>query len=241
MKKRKPNKKASKKKAIKVLRYEDCVEIIDEEIAKKRYKWNLTSLAWIDFEDVSQILRFHIFKKWNLYDQTKSLKPWIRTIIANQIKNLIRNHYTNFIKPCAKCEAAREEVGCAIYKVQSSSCPLYKNWEKNKKAGFSAKMPLPLENYKQEAYHIENNNTVDVERNANILHKKMKEVLKPHEWKIYSYLYIDNLSELDAAKKMGYKTSEKNKSPGYKQIKNTKKKIVKIAKDIVYNNEIDMI
>jgi hypothetical protein len=118
---------------------------------------------------------------------------------------------------------------------------LYKNWEKNKKAGFSAKMPLPLENYKQEAYHIENTNTIDIEKNAKILHKKMEQTLKPHEWKVYSYLYIENLSELEAAKKMGYKTSEKNKSPGYKQIKNIKKKIIKIAKNIVLNNEIDIL
>ena len=131
MSSQKKPKKTSKKK-VKKLRYEDFSEVINEEISKKRYKWNLTALAWMDYEDVSQILRFHIFKKWHLYDQEKSIKPWIRTIIANQIKNLIRNNYTNFIKPCSRCEAAKEETGCEIYGKQDSSCPLYKNWEKNK-------------------------------------------------------------------------------------------------------------
>ena len=238
MKKNQKPKKTAKK--VKGLRFEDCIDVINEEIEKKRFKWNLTSLAWMDFEDVSQILRFHIFKKWHLYNQEKSLKPWIRTIISNQIKNLVRNNYTNFVKPCNKCEASRGDNECEIYEIQCSSCPLYKNWEKNKKAGFSAKMPVPLENYKQEAYYIENNQSIDIERADEKLHNKMQEKLKPHEWKIYSFLYIDNLTELQAAKKMGYKTSENNKSPGYKQIKNVKKKIIKLAKDMLTSDEIDL-
>jgi hypothetical protein len=32
---------------------------------------------------------------------------------------------------------------------------------------------------------------------------------------------------------LGYKTSEKNRSPGYKQIKNIKKSIIEKAKEIV--------
>ena len=239
MKRKKP-KKATTPKRGKKKRYEDYADIINEEISKKRFKWNLTSLAWMDYEDVSQILRFHIFKKWHLYDQSKNIKPWIRTIIANQIKNLVRNNYTNFVKPCGRCEASREENDCEIYGTQCSACPLYKNWEKNKKAGFAAKMPIPLENYKQEAYHIENAPSINIEKSAKILHKKMEKVLKPHEWKIYTFLYIDHLDELRAAKKMGYKTSEKNRSPGYKQIKNVKKKIIHKVKEILENDEIDL-
>ena len=68
----------------------------------------------------------------------------------------------------------------------------------------------------------------------------MEELLKPHEWKVYGFLYIDFLDELQAAKKMGYKTSENNKSPGYKQIKNIKKKIIKKVKQILLNDEIDI-
>lgn len=241
MRQKKPKKKPAKKRVKKkVVRYEDYSDVINEEIAKKRYKWNLTSLAWIDYEDVSQILRIHIFKKWHLYDPEKNIKPWIRTIISNQIKNLVRNNYTNFVKPCNKCEAAKEETKCEIYGKQCSDCPLYKNWEKNKKTGFAAKMPMSLENYKQEVYYIENNETIDIERSAGILHEKMESILKPHEWKIYKLLYIDHLDELTTAKKMGYKTSEANKSPGYKQIKNVKKKIISIVKNLLKNDEVDL-
>ena len=80
----------------KKLKFEDCIESIDSEISKRRGRWNLTALSWMDFDDVAQIIRIHIFKKWHLYDQSKSLAPWINTLISNQIKNLIRNNYGNY-------------------------------------------------------------------------------------------------------------------------------------------------
>ena len=43
-------------------RFEDFIEPIDKEIRKRKSKWNLTALSWMDFDDVSQILRIHIFK-----------------------------------------------------------------------------------------------------------------------------------------------------------------------------------
>ena len=33
--------------------FEECIDIIDQEIKKRRNKWNLTALAWMDFDDVS--------------------------------------------------------------------------------------------------------------------------------------------------------------------------------------------
>ena len=69
--------------------FEECYSIIDEEIKKRRSKWSLTSLSWMDYDDVSQIIRTHIFKKWHLFDHEKPLGPWLNRIITNQIKNLI--------------------------------------------------------------------------------------------------------------------------------------------------------
>ena len=57
---------------------------------------------------------------------------------------------------------------------------------------------------------------------------------------VYNYLYIENLDEEEVAKKMGYKTSEKNRQPGYKQIKNIKKNIVIKVKNLLNNDEIDI-
>ena len=74
----------------KKLIFEECIEIIDAELQKRKNRWNLTSLAWMDYDDVSQIIRIHIHKKWNLYDQSKPLAPWLNRIISNQIKNIIK-------------------------------------------------------------------------------------------------------------------------------------------------------
>ena len=74
----------------------------------------------------------------------------------------------------------------------------------------------------------------------NKLNLKMKETLKPAEWKIYKALYIDNMSEEDAASLMGYKTNEKNRVPGYKQIKNVKKAIIQKVKKVISNGEIEI-
>ena len=40
---------------------------------------------------------------------------------------------------------------------------------------------------------------------------------------------------------MGYSTSEKNRNPGYKQIKQLKKKAVALAKKIINDGEIDIL
>ena len=215
--------------------FEECIDIIDQEIKKRRNKWNLTALAWMDFDDVSQILRFHIFKKWEMYDPSQPLTPWVNRIISNQIKNLIRNNYDNFTRPCLKCAAAEGFGGCSIYVDQDSKCPLFAKWEKTKKRAHDAKLPLALENHTKEVSCM-GGDFFDVEVAAKKLHEKMKTVLKANELQVYELLYIQNLEEDDVAKIMGYKTTEKNRQPGYKQIKNIKKSIlIKVKKEIDRN------
>ena len=238
MTKKKP-KKSSTKRNKKHPKFEDCLPQIDIEIAKRRSKWGLSALAWMDFDDVYQILRIHIYRKWHLYNPEKNLLPWVRTIISNQIKNLIRNNYSNFVKPCNKCAAAQGDDGCEIYKSQCADCPLFRNWERNKKSAFNTKMPVPLENHSQEVHFLSQKRSVDVEKAAKKIHDRMKKTLKRNEWLIYKYLYIEHKSEFEVAKLMGYKTSEKNRSPGYKQIKNVKKRIIQKVKDCLSNDEID--
>ena len=75
--------------------FEDMYEIINQVIKKRRNKWKLKAITWIDFEDIEQVIKLHIYKKWHLYDFSKPLAPWINRIISNQIKNLIRNNYSN--------------------------------------------------------------------------------------------------------------------------------------------------
>lgn len=220
-------------------KFEDKIQEINSEILKRKSKWNLTAIAWMDFADVAQILRFHIYRKWHLYNNTKPLAPWVNRIISNQIKNLIRNNYSNYTRPCLKCAAAEPEDGCGIYGKQCDKCPLYANWVKSKKNAHDTKLTLSLENHAQEVHEIPNDN-FDIEQSVINTHKKMEQVLKPIEWKVYTYLYIENKNEEQVAKLMGYRTSEKNRMAGYKQIKNIKKAIITKVKKHLYNGDIDI-
>jgi len=222
------------------LEFEDCIEEINVEINKRRGKWNLTALTWMDFDDVSQILRIHIYKKWSLYDPSRPLGPWINKVISSQIRNLVRNHYSNYSRPCLRCAASEGDDLCSIYTKQCSNCPLYAQWEKTKKRAFDTKLPLPLEHHIQEVYN-QSEDSIDIERTGANIHKKMASVLKPQQWKIYKALYVDHLDEEEVARLLGYKTNEHNRSPGYKHIQNMKKKIMIRVLKVIRNGEIDIV
>ena len=221
--------------------FEESFDFINQEIRKRSKKWSLTSLNWIDYDDVSQIIRVHIYEKWHLYDGEKPLAPWLNRIISNQIKNLVRNHYGNFARPCLKCEAAEGESSCKIYKTQCDECPLYAKWEKTKRSAYNIKIPLSLEDHEVEVNSIKFNDHADVEIHIKKMHAEMKKILKPNEWIVYEGLYICYLEEDQIAQKLGFTSNEKNRRPGYKQIKNLKKSILKKAKDLLERGDIELI
>ncbi len=219
--------------------FEESLDIINIEISKRRHKWNLTSLAWLDWDDVSQIIRIHIFKKWEQYDTSKPLQPWLNTIISHQIKNLIRNNYSNYARPCLKCDAAEPNDGCRIYNEQCSVCPLYAEWEKRKKRAYDVKMAVSIENHENEIREMPDEH-YDADTKAQEIHIKIKTLLKPLEYKIYKGLFIEHKTEAEVAKDVGYITTEKNRNPGYKQIKNIKREIIKKVKKLIESGEVDI-
>jgi len=227
--------------------YEDKSDEIDLEVRKRRGKWFLDSLAWFDFEDVEQIVKAHIHKKWHQWDQRRSLKPWINKIITNQMKNILRNNYSNFVRPCLNCpfnqSCATKDGGeaslCGFTKtgLQDSSCPLYAKWERTKKSAYGIKMALALENHSHEVHSMEdhNFNIVDAQEKLN---KCMKKALSTKQYIVYDLLFIKHIDEEVVAEKMGYKTSEKGRKAGYKQIKNLKKIFKQKAQDILKTEDI---
>jgi RNA polymerase sigma factor (sigma-70 family) len=221
--------------------FEDNYEMISREIAKRKSKWNLSAINWMDFDDVTQIIKIHIHKKWTQYDETKSpLINWLNRIISNQIKNLLRNNYGNFSRPCLKCPLSQGEDLCSLYGTQSSSCSLFAKWEKSKQPAYQTKLPLPIENHWSEV----NDKTYtyfDVDKASKNLHAHMETVLKPTEWKAYKMLYVDELSDDEVAKEMGFKTNEEKRAPGYKQLQNLKKIILLKVKKSLSNENLDIV
>jgi DNA-directed RNA polymerase specialized sigma24 family protein len=228
-------------------KYEDKADVIDNEIRKRYYKWHLHAIAWFDFDDVAQIIRAHIFKKWDLWDQARPLEPWVNKIISNQLKNILRNNYSNFARPCLNCKynQSQEQRGdqvaalCALTSsgLQSNECDLYAKWEKTKKNAYDIKMPLPLE------FHAYTQNTnpsdhLDISRATSTLHAKMMSYLTPRHYFVYKMLFIDGISEDEVARILGYKSNEKGRKAGYKQIKNLKNQYKNMAKKIIKKEDI---
>jgi len=220
-------------------KFEDKIDIINNELRKRRGKWQLKARADLDFEDVEQIIRFHIYKKWALWDQTKIIEPWLNRIITRQISNLLRNLYGGFSRPCLKCAANQGGELCAIYKTQCAECPLYAKWIKGKKQAHDVKVPLPLETHTQEVESI-SSDFIDYEGAADVIHTRIKVKLTKVQFRVYQMLYIDNLSEDEIARQMGYKKNEdlKRKVIRYKQIENYKKKFVDLARKIIQEEDL---
>jgi RNA polymerase sigma factor (sigma-70 family) len=220
-------------------KYEDLVEEIENLLCRYRAKWQLSAIAWMDYDDVCQIIRLHIFNKLHLWNREKAFGPWCSTLISNQIKNLIRNHYGNFCKPCLRCPyySGGDECGFTASGKQDVSCLDYAKWAKKKQKAYNLKLPLSLD------LNIDGDKgiigEVAYDKNVVILHEKVKEKLNERNKEIYSMLYIDFRPESEIAEKFGFKQDcNKRKTPRYKQISNLKKKFYKIAVDVM--KEIDV-
>ena len=223
----------------KKIRYEEKIDIINGEIRKRKNKWFLDSMPWISFEDVEQIIRVHIFQKWDQWDQKRELKPWINKIITNQFKNILRNYYLNFAKPCSSCpfdSSAAGENFCSFTKsgLQDTTCPLYAKWNKSKKNAHDVKIPLRLDAQEYES-SVFKGESFRVDGAIEKIQEYLKEELSERQYQIYHMLFVENKSEDEVAKQLGYKTNEQGRTAGYKQIKNMRKffkeKVIKIIKN----------
>ncbi len=66
----------------------------------------------------------------------------------------------------------------------------------------------------------------------------MKKTLTEKQYHIYEMLYIKDLDIAEAAEKLGYKSNEKGRKAGYKQIKNFEKLFKDTAKKIISEHDI---
>ena len=229
--------------------FEDKYPEISREIKKRRGKWFLDSLAWFDFQDVEQIICAHISKKWHQWDQSRSLGPWINKIITNQMKNILRNNYSNFVRPCLSCPFNQSRsnsdkgiscdslCGFTSSGTQDGECPLYLKWEKTKKSAYDIKMAVTIENHAGEVACMRDKE-IDIDRAAGKLAVEMQKSLPAKQFKVYKMLYVEHMDEVEVAKVMGYKTNEKGRKAGYKQLKNLKKIFKEKAINILNKGEI---
>jgi RNA polymerase sigma factor (sigma-70 family) len=220
------------------LAYEDLYQTIDVELLKRKRNWFLNSVTWIDFDDVCQIIRAHIYKKWDQWDQSRPIKPWLNKIIANQMKNILRNHYSNYARPCLNCPFNNDaDLNlCSFTKSgqQDKTCPLYKKWEKTKKHAYNVKITLSLENHMHEiSSNSETYLDLDIQRCSDKLVQELKNILNDRQFQAFELLFVQNLTDEEVAKKMGFKSTETGRKAGYKQIKNLRKTLKEKAAKIL--------
>ena len=221
--------------------FDDKRKDLDELLKKYRGKWQLNALAWLDYDDVCQIIRIHIYKKWHLWDQERPFKPWAAMIISNQIKNLVRNNYTSFARPCLRCPHNMGNTACGLTKSreQDISCPLFAKWKKKKERAYNIKLPLSLDDAVAVSSTTHSQDHLNYVDSATKLHKLVVEHLNDKHKQIYILLYIKNEDENKIAEKFGFKAdSSKRKKPRYKQMANLKKKFYILALKIIKENDI---
>ncbi len=208
--------------------YEDFSEVIDAAIKRQQYKWRLNAVKWFDFDDVQQIIKLHISKKWYMWDQERPLEPWIGRIISNQIRNLVRNHYGNYVNPCPEYQLSPHD---------SSNCKICQKWQKSKKNALGLKIPLSTEDFVKE---VTGRKYIDFDFSSSLdkLNIEMEVRLSSIHYKAYRMLYFERNTEEDVAKFMGYKISAQKRKLGYRQVKNLKKKFLEVAMEILREQDI---
>ena len=221
--------------------FEENIEVINNEIAKRKNKWRVYCAPEIDFDDISQILRIHIFNKWSHWDQSRPLANWLNRIISNQLTNLIRDNYGGVAPPCAKCSLNQGGNLCGFTASgeQSSECPIYAKWEKSKKPAYAMKLASSLDNEEEDlGKRVQDAQYVNWEEVFPKMHIVMKKRLPAKIFRIYEMIYIHHYTDEQLAASLNLRTREKNKTPGYKQIYNLKQKIIAVAKEALKEEDI---
>lgn len=230
-----------------MFKFEDKIDVIDSMLNKKKGHWQLNTLADLDYDDVSQIIRSHIYKKWNLWDQSRPLENWLSGVINHQIRNLIRNNYGKLAPPCNDCPFNNGGNLCSFTSsgMKDSACKLYSKWEKSRKNGYNIKLALSLErsDFNDKTIDLPIEQSFDLERATQRFHLEMKSRLTPRLYRFYELIYIECKTDEEISDIMKFKNNEsgyngKKRIAGYKQIFNIKSEILKIAKEAVTEFDI---
>ena len=208
--------------------FEDKLKEIEAALERKRSKWHLDAVTYIDYDDIKQVIMTHIYKKWHLWDQEKPIEPWLSRVVSNQFKNLLRNHYGNYVNPCP--DQHKEDH-------DPLTCPICTKWRNSKKSAYDIKLAVTMEHHMHEI--CERRDTfLDLELATRKLESEMKIHLNSRQYVAFEMLFVQNKTEEQVANYLGFKTSEKKRSAGYKQIKNLKKIFQEKAREIIKEKDI---
>ena len=225
------------------VKVEDVYEKIVSEVEKCRHSFFL-NLGYMSWEDVKQIIICHVQKKFHQWDQERALEPWLYRLASNQIKNINRNHYTAFAKPCISCPFAqgKEVEGgnyCALTSSgeQCSECPLYAAWFIKKGQAYNVKLPSSIHDVSDESVPVAPE-YLDYDQASKRLSEYMRRHLRPQHFELYEMLYSSKLEESEIYTKLRYPNTESGKTAAYKYVKNWKARFKEMARTALQTEDI---
>ncbi len=211
--------------------FESNIKQINNAISLQIGKWKLKSIPSVDHFDIAQIIRLHIFEKWDLYRPELPLGNWLSVVISNRIKNLLRNNYYKFSSVCLNCPSNLGDGHCKIFgEIGSMDCALFRNWVKTKKDQHDVSLPVTIEDHTNQLNSMPFNE-INFDDQLEDLKIKLQTRLSSNDYKIFLGLYIDNKSEAELSKELGYKINTKTEVN--RQIKNVKATILDVVKKIL--------
>jgi DNA-directed RNA polymerase specialized sigma24 family protein len=219
--------------------FEEVEPIIDSILEKNRSKWKLGAVKYFDYDDLKQEIKVHIYDKFDMWDQRRDFDPWCSTVIRNQIQNKKRNLWRNHEKPCADCYFNKGMGMCAFTSSgnQCGECEEYAHWESKKKNAYEMKMAVSVE---KEDGEIPYNASTEVDidqflfRLNEILQQDLKDgAIDKATYKIFYLTWISKLPDDVIAKKMDYKSNEKNRAAGYRSLATHRKIVHNRAKELL--------
>lgn len=233
----------NKPKPIYSLNIEDHLDTINREIAKRRARWKLDeTVLFMSYEDVSQKIRLHIFKKWPKYDGIRPVANWANSIITNQIKNMVRDVYGSAQCICIQCPHNIGGNRCDAFGTQKNlNCSDFSKWNQGKRYkheisfASSSDAPLPGDennNLKRELVG-RTCNFLDFDLKIPEFNSLLQTRLKPLDWKTYLLLFVENKTDIQTAKELGYNVDGGKDSRGVKAVAKIKTRIYAMAKEVV--------
>lgn len=132
--------------------YESEYSRINAVIERNKCRYQLNGVAWMDWEDVKQVIRLHIYRKWHMWNPERPLEPWINIICINQIRNIVRNNWSNYARPCLRCKCYQGDDCCSllISGCIGLGCKEYKKWWFTKRGAVDLKVSYSMADHEEE-------------------------------------------------------------------------------------------
>lgn len=212
-------------------RYEECLYWVE----KRRRTIDLASIEWID---IRQLILIRLSQQYHMFDPAKGpFKKWANHVITNAIRNIWRDNYRVYARPCVGCVDNMGNENCRRTDsgLQCAQCPAYREWEAKKKAQHDIKLAVSMENHTQEVSNHQSD-FMDIGAKKKIIDEKMRGKLTRQEWKAYKMLMVQNKSEEEVGVALGFKHKRGRALrmfPGYLAVLSLRHKFVELAKVII--------